>query len=43
MIKMIGDKLREQLRPPETKSSKELRRLLLKLERQEREQKNKLH
>jgi hypothetical protein len=37
-VKVIGDKLREQLPPPETKSSKDMRRLLVKLERREREQ-----
>jgi hypothetical protein len=41
--KLIGDKLREQLPPPETKSSKDLRRLLVKLERREREQNTKPH
>ena len=39
-VKMIGDKLREQLPPPDTKASKELRRLLVKLERRAREQNN---
>jgi len=39
-FKVIGDKLREQLPPPDTKLSKELRRLLVKLERRDREQKN---
>jgi hypothetical protein len=39
-VKVIGDKLREQLPPPDTKSSKDLRRLLVKLERRAREQKN---
>jgi len=39
-VKVIGENLREQLPPPDTKSSKELRRLLVKLERRDREQKN---
>jgi len=42
-VKIIGDKLREQLPPPETKTSKDMRRLLVKLERREREQKKKPH
>ena len=42
-VKVIGEKLREQLPPPDTKSSKELRRLLVKLERREREQNRKPH
>jgi hypothetical protein len=39
-VKVIGDKLREKLPPADTKSSKEFRRLLVKLERRDREQKN---
>ena len=39
-IKVIGDKLREHLPLPETKSSKDMRELLVKLERRAREQKN---
>ena len=42
-VKVIGDKLREQLPPPETKSSKDMRRLLVELVRREREQNKKPH
>jgi hypothetical protein len=42
-VKLIGDKLGNNLPPPETKSSKVLRRLLVKLERSEREQNTKPH
>jgi hypothetical protein len=42
-VKVIGDRLREQLPPPETKSSKDMRRLLVKLERSEREQSKQSH
>jgi hypothetical protein len=43
VIKVLGDKLREQIPTPETKTSKELRRLIVELERREREEKGKPH
>ena len=36
-LKMLGAELRHQLPTPETKGSKELRRLIVQLERRERE------
>ena len=36
-LKMLGAELRHQLPTPETKGSKELRRLVVQLERRERE------
>jgi len=43
VIKVLGDKLRQQIPTPETKTSKELRRLIVELERREREEKGKPH
>jgi hypothetical protein len=36
-LKLLGTELRHQLPTPETKGSKELRRLIVQLERRERE------
>jgi hypothetical protein len=37
IVKLLGAKLREQLPTPATKSSKDLRRLIVELERRQRE------